>query len=54
MTGHYIDFTHKGAIAALWKLKMDTADIAKKLNLPEWQVAKVLAAWRDSMHEVKK
>lgn len=41
------DFTHDGAIAALWKLGVDSYDIGKQLHLPEWQVVRRLAQLRE-------
>ena len=35
-------------IMALWKLKLDTLDIAHKLKRPEWQIANRLLHLRDA------
>jgi predicted transcriptional regulator len=42
-----ITMIHDGVILALWRERMDTLDIAKKLNLRESQVANRLARLRE-------
>lgn len=46
---HMPDITmiHDGVILALWKEKLDTLEIARKLNLREVQVANRLARLRE-------
>lgn len=41
-------FTNDGAIIAMWKFKLDTAEIAKRLSLRESEVANRLARLRDA------
>ena len=42
------EFTHDGAIIALWRLGLDTSEIAKSAGLPASQVANRLARLRDA------
>lgn len=37
-----------GLIMLMWKLKLDTYEIATRLNRPEWQVANRLRALREA------
>lgn len=41
-----VDHVTDGAMLVLWRLGMDTTDIAKKLNLHEYQVANELPRLR--------
>jgi hypothetical protein len=43
-----IDFKHDGAIDAMWKLGLDTFEIASKLFIPEYQVTARLHQIRDA------
>jgi Mn-dependent DtxR family transcriptional regulator len=43
-----IDFVSDGAILALWKLRLDTNEISKRLGLHESIVANRLARLRDA------
>jgi DNA-binding Lrp family transcriptional regulator len=42
------EFTHDGAVLAMWKLGDDTNEIAKRLGLRESEVANRLARLRDA------
>lgn len=42
-----IDFVKEGAIIALWKQGLDTLEIARKLNLREFQVFNKLLHLRE-------
>lgn len=44
----HADDNRDGTIAALWALKMDTFDIARKMGIREGVVANRLAAIRDA------
>jgi len=42
------EFTHDVPIIALWRLGLDTVEIAEKTHLPRYQVANRLARLRDA------